>query len=283
MLTDSQRTIARARLLRRTGKTYDEIRATLGVSVSDDRLKAWLRGIQRPPATRLSRSLPGLRRECRRLRLEGLSYAEIAGKTGASAGSLSLWLRDLHDVPGVRASAQRRALLGPRSAGEKRSQSATARRRQRHESAARRLGDVTDRDVLVAGVALYWAEGSKAKPWRPSARHVVFTNSDPQVVGAFLAALDLLNVAAEDRTYRLHIHESADPVAHERWWSERLDIPHAAFLPATLKRHNPTTVRHNTGQDYHGCLVVRVRRSSGLYDEIEGFWRVLVGRSRTAP
>jgi hypothetical protein len=47
-MNDAQRTIARARLLRRTGKTYDEIRAALGISaVSDDRLKGWLRGISR--------------------------------------------------------------------------------------------------------------------------------------------------------------------------------------------------------------------------------------------
>lgn len=275
MLSDEQRTIARARLLRRTGKTYDEIRAALGMPVSNDRLKAWLRGIPRPPQTRVSRPLIALRRECRRLRLDGLSYAEIAERTGASAGSLGPWLRDLHDVPAVRANARRRARLGPRAAREQRSRQAADRRRERYESAARRLSEVTDRDVLVAGVALYWAEGSKAKPWRPSARHVVFTNSDPDVVGAFLAALDQLEVLPEDRTYRLHIHESADPAVHERWWSERLALPRSAFLRPTLKRHNPVTVRHNVTDDYHGCLVVRVRRSSGLYDEIDGLWRAL--------
>ena len=194
-----------------------------------------------------------------------------------------MWLYDLRDAPAVRASAERRAQLGPRSAGQKRSQVAAARRQQRYAAAQRRLGWRTDRDVLVAGVALYWAEGSKAKPWRPSARHVVFTNSDPQIVGLFLSTLDLLDVLPEDRTYRLHIHESADPSVHERWWAERLDIPLAAFLRASLKRHNPVTVRRNVAEDYHGCLVVRVKRSSGLYDEIEGIWRVLVRRVPSAP
>jgi hypothetical protein len=64
-MTAHQRRIARARLLRRDGKTYAEIRAVVG-DVSDDRLKTWLAGIPRPPATRMSHPLPDLRRECRR-------------------------------------------------------------------------------------------------------------------------------------------------------------------------------------------------------------------------
>lgn len=283
MTSETQRLVARARLLRRTGKTYDEIRAALGVHVSDDQFKAWLRGIRRPAATRRSRAFIELRRECRRLRLEGYSYAEIARRTNVAAGSLSLWLRDLHDAPTVRASADRRAACGPRAAGRERSRAATALRERRLAMAGQRIGERTERDVLVAGVALYWAEGSKAKPWRPSARQVVFTNSDPAVVELFLAMLDVLDVSREDRTFRVHIHESADPAAHEQWWMERLGLPRAAFLAPTLKRHNPVTVRRNTGDGYHGCLVVRVRRSSALYDEIEGLWRILVGGSSAEP
>ncbi|MDQ1684973.1 MAG: hypothetical protein QOC82_1710 [Frankiaceae bacterium] len=282
-LTRDERTIACARLLRRTGKTYAEIRAALGIEVSDDRLKTWLRGIPRPPETRRSRALVELKRECRRLRLTGLSHGEIAAITGVSAGSLGLWLRDLRDAPAVHASARRRAEVGPRLAGKSRSHAAAARRSQRQEAAQRRLGAITERDVLVTGVALYWAEGTKAKPWRPTARQVVFTNSDHDVIRVFLAALDLLGVPREDRTYRLHIHEFADVDAHERWWAERLGLPRSAFLGATLKRHKPVTRRRNVGVDYHGCLVVRVRRSSGLYDEIEGLWRLLVGNPVAPP
>src|SRR5947209_1626173 len=162
-MTDMQRRIARARLLRRDGKTYDEIRPLIG-PVSDDSLKAWLVGIPRPPATRMSRSLPDLRRECRRLRLEGLSYSEIAASTGASAGSLSLWLRDLHDAPTVRAAAERRALKGPNAAGTGRAALAARRRQEQQRAGADLLRCVEDRDLLVLGTALYWAEGSNAKP-----------------------------------------------------------------------------------------------------------------------
>lgn len=47
----------------------------------------------------------------------------------------------------------------------------------------------------------------------------------------------------------------------------------AQFRRPTLKRHNPVTVRKNTGDGYRGCLRVEVRRSARLYREIEGWVR----------
>jgi len=49
-MTELQRRIARARLLRREGKTYAEIRAVVG-AVSDDRLQTWLFGERKQTAT----------------------------------------------------------------------------------------------------------------------------------------------------------------------------------------------------------------------------------------
>ena len=97
--------IGRARLLRREGKTYNEIRAVIG-DVEVDVLRGWLRGIPRPPETnRSGRGLPEVRRKARQLRAKGLTYAEIGRLTGASVGSLNLWLRDMpldHFAPNER-------------------------------------------------------------------------------------------------------------------------------------------------------------------------------------
>ncbi len=41
-------------------------------------------------------------------------------------------------------------------------------------------------ELFVAGVALYWAEGTKAKPWRRG-EQVTFINSDASVIQLFLA------------------------------------------------------------------------------------------------
>lgn len=273
-MTDTQRRIARARLLRREGKTYDEIRAVIG-PVSDDRLRTWLAGIPRPPKTYRGRALDDVRRECRRLRAQGLSYDQIAAKTGASKGSLSLWLRgqpSLAREPYDQREHLRR--IQPMAVAEhrRRALERSARARAVGRSA---VGDLTERDLFVVGLALYWAEGSKDKPWRRNGR-VILINGDPGVLRVFLAWLDLMGVPEEERQYRLTIHESANVIANERWWADELQIPLASFARATLKRHNPVTIRLNVGEDYHGCLVVSVRRSRQLYDAIEGGWRRIV-------
>jgi hypothetical protein len=54
-------------------------------------------------------------------------------------------------------------------------------------------------------------------------------------------------------------------------------LPRGALTQVTLKRHNPTSVRHNAGEDYRGCLVVKVRRATDLYWRIEGMMSGLIG------
>ncbi|MDQ1697867.1 MAG: hypothetical protein QOJ03_3220 [Frankiaceae bacterium] len=278
VMNDHQRRIARARLLRREGKTYDEIRAVLGPA-SKDQLERWLRGIARPPETYRSCPKPDLRRDCRRLRANGHTYEEIAARTGASKGSLSLWLRDVRGAPSIRqrktARPSRRELPYARAARA----AADCTRAKRRTIAAHALGSVSARELLMAGVALYLAEGSKAKPWRPRDRQVVFINSDPAILYVFLAWLDLIGVAESRRTYRLSIHESADTAVHEAWWAKSLGLDVRSFRRASLKRHKPLTVRKNTGDNYHGCLVVRVLRPAALYDAVEGWWQRLVCES----
>jgi hypothetical protein len=150
------------------------------------------------------------------------------------------------------------------------------------QRASDEFGGVSDRDLFVAGVALYLAEGAKAKPWRRGGS-VDFINSDVDVLETFLAWLDLIGVPESDRKYRLSIHESVDALASERWWAEVLAIPVTSFAPVTLKRHRPATVRRNVGIDYHGCLRVQVARSGWLYCAIEGWWRALsIGSRRPA-
>ena len=51
----------------------------------------------------------------------------------------------------------------------------------------------------------------------------------------------------------------------------------AQFHNPTLKRHNPKTVRWNTGDDYHGCLRIDVQQSADLYRRIEGWARAALG------
>jgi hypothetical protein len=88
------------------------------------------------------------------------------------------------------------------------------------EAATQSLGDLTERELVIAGVVAYWAEGTKRKPWNPQDR-VVFTNSDVDMIRLFLRFLELSEVTPDRLRLRLSIHESASRSTSRRTWTLR--------------------------------------------------------------
>lgn len=140
---------------------------------------------------------------------------------------------------------------------------------------------MTDRELFLLGVGLYWAEGSKRKPHNPQER-VTFVNSDPDMISVFLAWLRLLDVDPAQIRFAVHIHENADVQGAEQFWADHVGVGRTGFLKTTLKRHNPATNRKNTGDTYRGCLRVDVRNGADLYRRIEGWWYGIVGAATSS-
>jgi hypothetical protein len=192
---------------------------------------------------------------------------------GCSKSSISLWVRDLP-------KPERKRTPEEASAIARRGWEATMRlrdeeRQHTKEAAKQAVGALSPRELFLLGVGLYWAEGGKDKPY-DRRENVCFVNSDPGMIGVFMAWLDLLGVERDRLRFTVMIHESADVTGAERYWAEVVDAERSAFNKTTLKRHNPKTVRKNTGDSYRGCLVIKVRRSADLYRRIEGSWYGIV-------
>jgi hypothetical protein len=138
------------------------------------------------------------------------------------------------------------------------------------------VGGLSEREVMLLGAAIYWCEGTKSKPWRPNDRQVKFTNSDAGLIRLFLRFVEQVGYPRAELSYRVSIHESADVEGAQRWWEEQAGLPIGSLRAVSLKRHEVATVRHNTGDDYHGCLVIVVPRASALYWRMEGIMMGLV-------
>ena len=100
---------------------------------------------------------------------------------------------------------------------------------------------------------------------------MIFTNSDPALITFFMRFLEVAGISPDRLIYRVHIHESADVEAAQEYWLRVTGAKPDQFRRTALKRHNPTTVRKNVGDDYHGCLRIDVRTSAALYRKIEGW------------
>ncbi|MER7998046.1 hypothetical protein [Streptomyces sp. NPDC095613] len=258
--------------LRRAGLSRRQIRDRMHVD-NNDLLNRLLEGEPPPEWTKRPRAKDDLRERARELRLKGLTYDQIQVELGCSKSSISLWVRDLPKPP--------RRTPEQASAIAKRGWEMTMRRREgerqhTREAAGAEIGDMTDRELFLLGVGLYWSEGTKAKPHRPQER-ISFINSDPDMIDVFLAWLDLLGVSRDRLRFHVHVHESANVSAAEDFWAARVGVGKEELNKTTLKRHNPRTNRKNVGDDYHGCLNVRVLQSAELYRRVEGWWYGIVG------
>ncbi|MEU0099582.1 hypothetical protein [Streptomyces sp. NPDC006267] len=268
----------RAVALRREGLSRRQIRDRLHVD-NNDILNRLLQGEPAPQWTKRPRAKDDLRERARELRLQGMTYDRIQVELGCSKSSISLWVRDL-PKPERRRTREESSAIGRRGWGAT-LQRREAERRTAKQRAADEIGAMTDRELFLLGVGLYWAEGSKSKPYRTQER-VTFVNSDPGMIEVFLAWLRLLGVNGEHLRFHVHIHETADIAAAEQFWGALTGAESSAFGKTSLKRHTPKTNRKNVGENYRGCLAVRVLKSAELYRRIEGSWCGIVGAAKRA-
>jgi transcriptional regulator with XRE-family HTH domain len=276
--------LLRARIvqLRREGRSRRQIKEILG-PMSNTTLDDALRGEPPPEWTRRPNAKDEVRSRAREVRAQGLDYEEIAAALGVAKSSVSLWVRDLARLARLSyEEGRRRAAEGVRRYWAAERQVQEARRAAARAAAAAEIGDLAERELIIAGAMAYWCEGTKNKPGRRADR-VVFINSDPALIRFFLRFLEATGTSLSDAIFRVYIHESADVESAQRFWLEVTGASADQFRTPTLKRHNPKTVRKNTGDEYHGCLRIDVRRSSGLYRKIEGWSTAIVGGQLTLP
>src|SRR5260221_1229426 len=256
--------------LRRAGKSRREIKELLGIT-SNETLNESLKGEPPQPWTWRPNAKADFRAKARELRQQGLDYEEIAAELDVSKSSVSLWVRDLPRPERLSyEECRRRAAEGVRRYWAAERPIREAEREAVRAAAADEIGELSDRETIVAGAIAYWCEGSKNKPYRRTDR-VIFMNSDPAMIRFFMHFLAVAGVQRDRLRCTVSIHESADVEAAQRFWLDITGLEAEQVRRPGLKRHSPTTVRKNTGDDYHGCLRIEVLRSTGLYRKIEGW------------
>lgn len=268
--------------LRQAGRTYDEIAAELGVSKGTCSL--WLRDLPHPDQLPSPAPPPPVvtaddrQIEARRLRLDGLTLREIGAALGVSGKTAYYWTWDLPIPPTARrggGDAAHMEMMRRRYWDRVLAEREQERQEVRRQHAAR-VRALTPREIELAAVVAYWCEGCKSKPY-DRREQVTFINSDPGLILLFLGWLDQIGFPQGHRHLSLSIHESADVEAATAWWADVVGVDASLFGRATLKRHNPKTVRKNVDDSYVGCLVVRLRQCRTLYQQIEGVWQGIMG------
>lgn len=113
------------------------------------------------------------RQRARDLRAQSWTLKEIADELGVAKSSVSLWVRDVEFTPRPHPNANFGARCREPNALQRRKAEEIALMRM---SGVERIGTLSDRDLLIAGTALYAGEGSKADGT------VGFANTNPSLI-----------------------------------------------------------------------------------------------------
>ena len=156
--------------------------------------------------------------------------------------------------------------------GRRREPNALQRRRQAEidrlvEEGRARIGRLSEREFLVAGVALYAGEGSKTDG------RLTFANSDPRMILFFCCWLRRFFEIDESRLrVRLYLHEGLDLAATIAHWSALTGIPPSQFGKPYRAVPDPSIrgVKH-----VHGCVTVSYS-CSATHRAVMGFVHALL-------
>lgn len=188
------------------------------------------------------------------LRKKGHSYNEILKRVPASKSTLSKWLRDA-DLSAEEMERVREHTGGNRSAGRaKVAASARTRKESRdaeiEEVVAELYAASRGEPLFHAGLALYWANGTK------TGSSFQIASSDPRLLNLMLDwAARYLSVPRESIRLRLYAHTDG----FREVWSRELGVSPSSFQKTVLKTAGK---RLSADPGYKGS--VRIEISSGM-------------------
>lgn len=223
-----------------------------------------------------------LRLQARVLRSQGVSVKSIARQLNVSKSSASAWVKDIiltvEQLERLRKSAIKGAELGRLRSSLMQKKRKRDLLKQSQQDGIETVGKLSYRELLMAGIALYWGEGSKKN------RRIELCNSDPKMVKFFLQWLKLcFSVSVSDIKCYVGInemHRDREDIV-KQYWSDITGIPLSQFTKTSFKKVQNKKVYANFHEHY-GTFVVKTARSGSLYYRVMGLIEGLAENARVA-
>ncbi|HEY6635660.1 MAG TPA: hypothetical protein VI141_08610 [Acidimicrobiia bacterium] len=193
-----------------------------------------------------------LGRDLRRL---GLSYEEIMDLIPVKKSTLATWCRDVELTTAQFAAMKERTgqpIGVPRDTQRKRRREIESIRR----AAAGLVADLLCDPLWMAGVVLYWAEGSKTR------NQLRLANTDPVALRLFVAWVRRYLDPSADFSLQLHLHEGNDEQAARAYWQKQTGLVDANFYKTFIK---PKGTGHRKNHLPHGVCSVKLRRCANSW------------------
>ncbi len=207
------------------------------------------------------------------LRNQGLSYSEILSRIPVAKSTLSLWLRSIGLSKRQRQRLTEKKLASIKRGWAKWHQMRLDKTTQIKSQAVNEISNLNNRDLMLIGAALYWAEGTKEKEHSPGI-NVQFSNSDALMIKLFLQwLLKVVKVDENNLKFDIYIHENSKNRINDviNYWSNSLSISSDKFKNIYFKKNKINSKRKNRFDNYFGLIRLTVRKSSSLNRKLSGY------------
>ena len=199
------------------------------------------------------------------LRRFGLSYGEIMDLIPVKKSTLATWCRE------VALTEEQYAAIKARTGSVAGIPRDTNRKRRREIAKLREIAQDLVPDLIkdpfwVAGIVLYWAEGSKTR------NKLSVANTDPRALRLFVRWIRTYVMKDAEFRLHLHLHEGNDEAAARRHWADVLGMPDAVFHKTFIK---PRGTGHRKNTHLHGVCTVRTLRCADAWKCIDAWMETL--------
>lgn len=182
------------------------------------------------------------------LRKQGKTYNEIIGRLRIPKGTLSGWLSD-YPLTNEQLKVLERNIRERRVLSIERTIAVKHKKRQKrlegeYERQKINLLPLSKKELLIAGLFLYWGEGRKG-----TTSCLSLNNTDPQVVKFYYYWLtNILDIPKDKVRVALHVYKDMNIEETVNYWSNRLNIPKLQFNKPYVKE----SLRSNINQKGFG-------------------------------
>ncbi|MEO8637713.1 MAG: hypothetical protein ABI430_02325 [Candidatus Taylorbacteria bacterium] len=171
------------------------------------------------------------------LRRSGLSYNVIRKRLNIkSKGTLSFWFKNL-ELSAVQRKKLRKNnhlsyVRGLRKANTKRTLRIKNENINAGKEGEKLIGQLSKRDLLLIGAALYWGEGTKSQ--KRTSASLVFSNSDPKMVRVFMMFIRKILLIKEEKIRSgIHLYSNISEEKARIYWSNITNLPKDRFYIVT--------------------------------------------------
>ena len=179
-----------------------------------------------------------------RLRKNGATYSEIIEKIHVPKSTLSNWLRNFPQKPKQIEKLEKRIKNNKQIAAEKTAAIKRIKRQKRldltYKNEGARLLPLSDRELFLCGLFLYWGEGRK--DFRGA---ISLNNTDPKVIKFYLKWLiKALKIPKEKIKVTLHLYQDMDIKSSINFWCKYLNFPMNQFNKPYIKKSTLSNLTH---------------------------------------